>query len=106
MADTLDAVNASFDDCEEVDDDIDVEADKPEQDKAEPMIDLDAAMVAKDLGEKAACDATKAYEVDKTAKDEVKDVTEVTAGAETADGAGKAEDANEKVVSIEQYRAG
>ena len=30
MADTLDAVNASFDDCEEVDDDIDMETGKPE----------------------------------------------------------------------------
>lgn len=40
MADTLDAVNASFEDCEEVDNDIDMEAAEPKQDKAEPMIDL------------------------------------------------------------------
>ena len=76
MADTLDAVNASFDDCEEVDDDIDMEADKPERDKAEPMIDLDAVMVAKDSGENVAGNA------------------------------GKVDDANAKVVSIGQYRAG
>ena len=106
MADTLDAVNASFDDCEEVADDIDMEADKQEQNKAEPMIDLDAVMVAKDLGEKAAGDATKAYEVDKTAKDEVKDVTEATDNVETIDDSGKVKDANAEIVSIEKYKAG
>ena len=106
MADTLDKVNASFEDCEEVDDDIDMEADEQEQDKAEPMIDLDAVMGAKDSDEKAAGDAAKAYEVDKTAKDEAKDVTEATVNVEIAGGSGKVEDSNEKVVSIEQYRAG
>ena len=106
MADTLDAVNASFDDCEEVADDIDMEVDKQEQNKAEPMIDLDAVMVAKDLGEKAAGDATKAYEVDKTAKDEVKDVTEATDKVETIDDSGKVKDANAEIVSIEKYKAG
>ena len=106
MADTLDKVNASFEDCEEVDDDIDMEADEQEQDKAEPMIDLDAVMGVKDSDEKAAGDAAKAYEVDKTAKDEAKDVTEATVNVEIAGGSGKVEDSNEKVVSIEQYRAG
>ena len=106
MADTLDKVNASFDDCEEIDDDIDMEAAEPERDMTEPMIDLDVVMGAKDSGENVAGDVAKAYKVDKTAKDEVKDVTEATAGAETADGAGKVDDANAKVVSIEQYRAG
>ena len=106
MADTLDAVNDSFDDCEEVDDDIDMETGKPEQNKAEPMIDLDAVIGAKDSGENVAGDAAKAYKVDKTAKDEVKDVTEATVNVETADASGKVDDANAKVVSIGQYRAG
>ena len=106
MADTLDAVNASFEDCEEMDDDIDMETVVSEQDKAEPMIDLDAAMGAKDSEENVAGDVAKAYKVDKTAKDEVRDVTEATVNAETAGGSGKVEDANTKVVSIEQYRAG
>ena len=106
MADTLDKVNASFEDCEEVDDDIDMEADEQEQDKAEPMIDLDAVMGAKDSDEKAAGDAAKAYEVDKTAKDEAKDVTEATVNVEIAGGSGKVDDANAKIVSMEKYKAG
>ena len=51
-------------------------------------------------------DIAKAYKVDKTAKDEVKDVTEATVNVETADASGKVDDANAKVVSIGQYRAG
>jgi len=92
MADTLDKVNASFDDCGEVDDDIDMENGKLEQNKAEPMVDLDVVMGAKDSGENVAGDAAKAYKVDKTAKDEVKDVTEATVNVETADASGKVED--------------
>ena len=76
MADTLDKVNASFEDCEEVEDDVDVEGAEPEQDMTEPMIDLDAVMGAKDSGENVAGNA------------------------------GKVDDANANVVSIEQYRAG
>lgn len=96
MADTLDAVNASFDDCEEVDDDIDMEADKPERDKAEPMIDLDAAMGAENPGAENTGDTAKSDEADKI----VKTVEKAVDVAENAD-SGKA-----KVVSIEQYRAG
>ena len=106
MADTLDAVNASFDDCEEVDDDIDMETDKLEQDQAEPMVDLDVVMGAKDSEENVAGDVAKAYKVDKTAKDEVKDVTEATVNVETADASGKVEYSNAKVISIGQYRDG
>ena len=70
------------------------------------MIDLDVVMGAKDLGENVAGDVAKAYKVDKTAKDEVKDVTEATVNVETADASGKVEYSNAKVVSIGQYRAG
>ena len=76
MADTLDKVNASFEDCEEMDDDIDMETVVSEQDKVESMIDMDAVMGAKDSGENVAGNV------------------------------GKVDDANAKVVSIEQYRAG
>ncbi len=89
-----------------MDDDIDLETSKPEQNKAEPMVDLDVVMGAKDSGENVAGDVAKAYKVDKTAKDEVKDVTEATVNVETADASGKVEDSNAKVVSIGQYRAG
>ena len=68
MADTLDKVNASFEDCEEMDDDIDMEADKPERDKAEPMIDLDAVMGAEDPGAENTGDTAKADEKVKTVK--------------------------------------
>ena len=104
MADTLDKVNASFEDCEEVEDDV--EGAEPELDMTEPMIALDAVMGAEDAGENVAGDIAKAYKVDKTAKDEVKDVTEATVNVETADALGKVDDANAKVVSIGQYRAG
>lgn len=76
MADTLDKVNASFEDCEEMDDDIDMETVVSEQDKAESIIDMDTVMGAKDSGENVAGNV------------------------------GKVDDANAKVVSIEQYRAG
>lgn len=95
MADTLDAVNASFDDCEEVADDIDMEAAELEHDKAEPMIDLDAVMGGKD-SVKDTGDTAKSDESDKT----VKAVTEVTGSTVCA------EPAKSKVVSIEQYRVG
>ena len=102
MADTLDAVNASFDDCEEVDDDIDMEADKPEQDKAEPMIDLDVVMGAEDAGEVNMGDTAKADEADKTVK-----VVEIPADDEKAvDAAENADAGKAKIVSIGQYRAG
>ena len=39
MADRLDAVNASFEDCEEQDEDVDI----MEAEETEPMIDMDAA---------------------------------------------------------------
>jgi len=39
MADRLDAVNASFEDCEEHDEDVDI----MEAEETEPMIDMDAA---------------------------------------------------------------
>lgn len=95
MADTLDAVNASFEDCEEVDDDIDMEAVEPKQDKAEPMIDLDAVMGGKD-SVKDTGDTAKSDDSDKT----VKAVTEVTGSNACV------EPAKSKVVSIEQYRVG
>jgi len=102
MADTLDAVNASFDDCEEVDDDIDMEADKPERDKAEPMIALDAVMGAEDPGAENTGDTAKADEEDKTVK-----AVEIPADDEKAvDAAENADAGKVKVVSIEQYRAG
>lgn len=99
MADTLDKVNASFEDCEEMDDDIDMETVVSEQDKAEPMIDMDAVMGVEDAGEVNRGDTAKADEADKTVKKTVDDAKDVDV-IENAD-AGKA-----KVVSIGQYRAG
>ena len=102
MADTLDAVNASFDDCEEVDDDIDMETGKPEQNKAEPMIDLDAVMEAKDSRAENMGDTAKADEADKTVK-----AVEIPADDEKAvDAAENADAGKAKIVSIEQYRVG
>ena len=102
MADTLDAVNASFDDCEEVDDDIDMETGKPEQNKAEPIIDLDAVMEAKDSRAENMGDTAKADEADKTVK-----AVEIPADDEKAvDAAENADAGKAKIVSIEQYRVG
>ena len=39
MADRLDAINASFEDCQEQDDDVDI----MEAEETAPMIDMDAA---------------------------------------------------------------
>lgn len=93
MADTLDKVNASFEDCEEVEDDVDVEGAEPELDMTEPMIALDAVMGAEDAGEVNMGDTAKA---DEKSVDNAK-AADVTENAD----AGKM-----KVVSIGQYRAG
>ena len=85
-----------------MDDDIDMEADKPEQDKAEPMIDLDVVMGAEDAGEVNMGDTAKADEADKTVK-----VVEIPADDEKAvDAAENADAGKAKIVSIGQYRAG